>query len=322
MKLKHVLEFVRVEHTLFSLPFVLIGFVLATRQFETDFIDLQSGNIDLLWIILAAIGARGLAMALNRIIDKDIDGKNPRTASRHLPTGKISELGAWALSFAFLITLLVSSLKLNSVAFKMAWLPVACFIVYPYTKRITWMCHFWIGLCLSLAPAGAWVAVSADSLGWASILGSTSELSRDFAWFPEIFYISLGVALWITSFDINYARMDLEIDREQGIQSFPARHGLNATRNLSILLTFAWVFFFLNSGLSEVSGSRDYSYTIWVPCVLTMGLLNLYVVTISAKKSPESAFEMERFQSLLFRVSMLTGWVLLASLLFVQDKSP
>lgn len=184
------------------------------------------------------------------------------------------------------------------------------------------MCHFWIGLCLSLAPAGAWVAVSADSLGWESILGSTSELSRDFAWFPEIFYISLGVALWITSFDINYARMDLEIDREQGIQSFPARHGLNATRNLSILLTFAWVFFFLNSGLSEVSGSRDYSYTIWVPCVLTMGLMNLYVVTISAKKSPESAFEMERFQSLLFRVSMLTGWVLLASLLFVQDKGP
>ena len=215
MGFREVLEFVKVEHTLFSLPFVLIGFVIADKQFESE-------SMDLVWIIVAAIGARGLAMALNRIVDRDIDAENPRTATRHLPSGTMSMQSAWMLTVAFLGILLFAAWRLNDVALKMAWLPVLAFVIYPYTKRISWICHFWIGLCLALAPAGAWVAIAADTHGWAAITGMLDG-STDFLWYPEIFFISLGVALWITAFDINYASMDQDTDRRQGIHSFPSR---------------------------------------------------------------------------------------------------
>ncbi|MEC7722578.1 MAG: 4-hydroxybenzoate octaprenyltransferase, partial [Candidatus Thermoplasmatota archaeon] len=194
-----MLEFVKVEHTLFSLPFVLMGYVLALNQFELE------PSLDLMWILLAAVGARGLAMALNRIIDRDIDAANPRTQNRHLASGSMSMQTAWILSAVFLAMLLISAGLLNRVALMMAWLPVLTFVVYPYMKRFTWLCHFWLGLCLGLAPAGAWVAMAADVHGWAAI--------TDALWAPTVLPISLGVALWIAAFDINYARMDVESDR-------------------------------------------------------------------------------------------------------------
>ena len=120
VKWKDILDFVKIEHTLFSLPFVLMGFILAKKQLGEEIFEVSLFNLDLLWIILAAIGARGLAMALNRLIDKEIDAKNPRTASRHLPSGKMTEFEAWSLSIAFLATLLFASWRLNMVALKMA----------------------------------------------------------------------------------------------------------------------------------------------------------------------------------------------------------
>ena len=233
MGLKEILEFVRVEHTLFSLPFVLIGFVLADKEFGSEIMDL-------IWIMVAAVGARGLAMALNRIVDREIDADNPRTASRHLPSGTMSMRAAWSLAAVFLLALLLSAWQLNEVALKMAWLPVLAFVIYPYTKRVSWICHFWLGFCLALAPAGAWVAIVADTHGWASIVG-TNGGEVDFLWFPEVFFISFGVALWIAAFDINYALMDVDVDREQGIRSFPASHGRLATKYLSIALTIGWL---------------------------------------------------------------------------------
>ena len=219
MGTKEILEFVKIEHTLFSLPFVLIGYILAYNQFfyESDSSNLEWIRMDLLWILVAAVGARGLAMALNRIIDRDIDAANPRTSGRHLVSGSMSMNTAWKLSAIFLGMLLIGAWQLNEVALMMAWLPVLAFVIYPYTKRYTWLCHLWLGLCLGLAPAGAWVAVAADVHGWAAITGLEGG---DYLWFPTIFFISLGVALWITAFDINYARMDVESDRENGINSF------------------------------------------------------------------------------------------------------
>jgi 4-hydroxybenzoate polyprenyltransferase len=154
MNLKQIAEFVKIEHTLFSLPFVLIGYIIAVEQFQVGY------GIDLLWILLAAVGARGLAMTLNRIIDRDIDAANPRTQGRHLASGAMSMQTAWILSAVFLIMLLVSAGLLNEVALMMAWLPVLAFVIYPYMKRFSWLCHFWLGLCLGLAPAGAWVAIA------------------------------------------------------------------------------------------------------------------------------------------------------------------
>jgi len=315
MQMKDILDFVKIEHTLFSLPFVLMGFVLADRQFGTE-------RTDLLWIIVAAIGARGLAMALNRVVDREIDANNPRTASRHLPSGKMTALEAWALSGLFLVMLLVSAWMLNEVALKMAWLPVLAFVVYPYTKRFSWLCHFWIGLCLALAPAGAWVAISADTHGWEAITGVIQHTGgeRVLLWYPEIFYISFGVALWITAFDINYALMDVEVDRKQGIKSFPARFGAKATSNLSVLLTLGWCVCFCLTGLQGFGDSREYRYFLWIPAVIVMGALNIYVMAIESKNSDQTEVAMERFQQILFRCSMLTGWALLGSLLIMQGQ--
>ena len=292
MDAKQVLSFIKIEHTLFSLPFVLIGYFIALEQF-----NLEPG-LDLLWILLAAVGARGLAMALNRIIDRDIDAANPRTQGRHLASGAMSLQTAWTLATLFLVMLLVSAGLLNVVALMMAWLPVLAFVIYPYMKRFTWLCHFWLGLCLGLAPAGAWVAIAADVHGWASITGQFSTGS-DFLWAPTILPISIGVALWIAAFDINYARMDAESDREQGIHSFPSSFGDAATTRTTVQLSLLWFACFAISDPME---------GVWfLGAALLMALANVAVV-----------LRMNRFgdfQTVLFRVSMLTGWVLLASLL-------
>lgn len=286
MNLKQIAEFVKIEHTLFSLPFVLIGYIIAVEQFQVGY------GIDLLWILLAAVGARGLAMTLNRIIDRDIDAANPRTQGRHLASGAMSMQTAWILSAVFLIMLLVSAGLLNEVALMMAWLPVLAFVIYPYMKRFSWLCHFWLGLCLGLAPAGAWFAIAADTHGWAAITDTS-------LWAPTVFAISLGVALWIAAFDINYARMDVESDREQGIHSFPSKFGERATTRTTVQLSLLWFACFAFSDPIES--------IYFLAASGLMAIANIYVVL---KRNSFSDF-----QTTLFRVSMLTGWVLLASLI-------
>jgi 4-hydroxybenzoate polyprenyltransferase len=293
MGVKEILEFVKVEHTLFSLPFVLIGFLLANFEYSTQ-------PEDLLWILIAAVGARGLAMALNRIIDRDIDAANPRTASRHLASGSMSMKTAYRLSTVFLIMLLFSAWQLNEVALMMAWLPVLVFVIYPYMKRITWLCHFWLGLCLGLAPAGAWVAVAADVHGWAAI--------TDLHWYPGIFFISLGVMFWIAAFDLNYARMDVENDRANGIHSFPARFGEEATTRTSIQFTLLWFACFAIA--DPIPETRE----IWfLAAAGLMALANIAVILARERFAD--------FQTTLFRVSMLTGWVLLLALMVSESAS-
>lgn len=285
MKVKQILDFVKVEHTLFSLPFILIGFLIAESEYGNQQL------IDLVWILIAAVGARGLAMTLNRIIDRDIDAANPRTAGRPLASGEMSTKTAYTLSAIFLILLCYSAWQLNIVALQMAWLPVLAFVIYPYMKRWTWLCHLWLGLCLALAPAGAWVAVAADVHGWGAI--------TDLHWYPEIFWISLGVALWITSFDINYARMDVESDRETGIHSFPARFSSKATTRTSVQLTLLWFACF---------AIADPMPEVWfLGAAMGMSLANVWVIIARERLAD--------FQTTLFRVSMITGWVLLAAVI-------
>lgn len=291
MGVKDILEFVKVEHTLFSLPFVLIGFLLASFDYGTQPI------IDLIWILVAAVGARGLAMTMNRIIDRDIDAANPRTASRHLASGEMSMKTAYTLSSVFLIMLLFSAWQLNEVALMMAWLPVLVFVIYPYMKRISWLCHFWLGLCLGLAPAGAWVAVAADVHGWAAI--------TDLHWYPGIFFISLGVTFWITAFDLNYARMDVENDRANGIHSFPARFSEGATTRTSIQLTLLWfACFAIADPISEA----------WF--LIAAGLMAIANIAVILARE-----RLADFQTTLFRISMLTGWVLLLALMISESAS-
>jgi len=300
---KEVLDFVKIEHTLFSLPFVFIGYIVAHNQFSSELSSDRFG-VDIIWILIAAVGARGLAMALNRIIDKDIDASNPRTEGRHLVSGTMTMTTAWSLSAIFLGMLLLGAWQLNEVALKMAWLPVLVFVVYPFTKRYTWLCHFWLGLCLGLAPAAAWVAVTADLHGWEAIMGSQNG-SGEYFWFPEIFFISLGVTLWIASFDINYARMDIESDRENGIHSFPSKFGEIATTRTSIQLTLLW---FACFAISNPVDDFWFLSSAGLMCVLNIG------VVLYRERLPD-------FQKTLFRVSMLTGWVLLVSIMLTDPSN-
>ena len=298
MGAKEILEFVKVEHTLFSLPFVLIGYIHAHNQFIDQLpSDSSWMSVDIVWILIAAVGARGLAMTLNRIIDRDIDAQNPRTESRHLVSGSMSIRTAWNLGLAFLIMLLFSAWQLNEVALMMAWLPVLAFVIYPYTKRYTWGCHLWLGLCLGLAPAGAWLALSADVHQWGAIL--------DLHWYPTIFFISLGVALWITAFDINYARMDVESDRKQGIHSFPARFSEQATTRTSVQLTLLWFACF------AIADPMDEIYFLAAAGI--MAIANIAVIITRERLAD--------FQTTLFRVSMLTGWVLLAAIIIHEPST-
>ena len=301
MDVKQILSFIKIEHTLFSLPFVLIGYFIAIEQFNIPL------GIELLWILLAAVGARGLAMALNRIIDREIDAANPRTEGRHLASGAMSLQTAWSLAAGFLVLLLLSAGMLNQVALMMAWLPVLTFVVYPYLKRYTWLCHFWLGLCLGLAPAGAWVAIAADVHGWNAITGMFAS-QTEFLWAPTILPISLGVLLWIAAFDINYARMDIENDKMNGIHSFPSKFDDNATTRTTVQLTLLWFACF------AISDPMDGVWFLAASGV--MAVVNIWVV-LSREKFVD-------FQTVLFRASMLTGWTLLAALLIgfmVEDPS-
>ena len=292
--LKEILEFVKVEHTLFSLPFVFIGaFLTAPALMEyhgDDGISWFPGLLPLFWILVAAVGARGLAMALNRIIDREIDASNPRTASRHLASGSMSISTAWGLCTVFLAMLVLGAWQLNTVALQLAWLPVVAFVIYPYLKRSTWLCHLWLGVCLGLAPAGAWLGIVGGDLGWEAIAG--------LYWYPDILLISLGVMLWITAFDLGYALMDVDNDLATGIHSFPSRFGMTMALRTAVGLTATWLILLILA----------HQEPFWIVACIIAAVTNIRAFTADNSN-------MDGFQRRLFRTSVSTGWLLLAGLL-------
>jgi 4-hydroxybenzoate polyprenyltransferase len=192
---------VKVEHTVFALPFAYIGAFLA--------VDGVPSAHDVLWITVAMIGARSLAMALNRLIDAGIDARNPRTAGRELPRGALRPWQVVAFSIASLAVFLVAVYQLAPLVRWLWPIPVVAFVVYPYLKRWSWISHFWLGAVDGLAPLGAWAAITND-LPW------------------EAWALGGAVALWVAGFDLLYALFDLDVDRAQGLHSLPARFGVGA----------------------------------------------------------------------------------------------
>jgi 4-hydroxybenzoate polyprenyltransferase len=189
---------VKLEHTVFALPFAYTGAFLAWGG--------APRARDLLWITVAMVGARTLAMAMNRLIDADIDAGNPRTAARELPSGALSRFQVAALSMLALAVFLLAVFELDPVVRWLWPIPVALFVVYPYLKRVTWLCHVWLGVCLGLAPVGAWLAVR-GSAPW------------------EAWALGAAVCLWVAGFDLFYSLFDLEHDRREGLHSWAARWG-------------------------------------------------------------------------------------------------
>ena len=192
---------VKFEHTIFALPFAYVGAFLA--------VDGVPRGRDLLWITVAMVGARSLAMALNRLIDAEIDARNPRTAGREVPRGALTRSAVVVFCLASLAVFLVAVYQLAPIVRWLWPIPVVAFLVYPYLKRVTSLSHFWLGAVDGLAPVGAWAAIT-NSLPW------------------EAWALGGAVAFWVTGFDILYSLFDLDVDRAQGLHSLPARFGVRA----------------------------------------------------------------------------------------------
>jgi 4-hydroxybenzoate polyprenyltransferase len=235
------LSLVKFEHTIFALPFAYIGAFLA--------VDGVPGGGDLLWITVAMVGARSLAMALNRLIDAGIDARNPRTAGRELPSGA---LRPWHVAFFSLASLVVFLIAVYQLAPIVRWLwpiPVLAFVIYPYLKRATWLSHFWLGAVDGLAPVGAWAAITNDMPLEAWLLGA-------------------AVAVWVAGFDVLYALFDLEHDREHGLHSLPARFGVPATFAVARACHIATVAFLASAGFG-----LDAGLFYWLGVAAVAGLL-------------------------------------------------
>ena len=206
--LKNYLDFVKFEHTLFALPFAYGGMLLATRSWP--------GWSTFLLITLAMVGARTASMALNRVIDASIDAKNPRTKNREIPAGKLGKKDGYALAIIGFLLLIIAGWALNPLT--LALLPVAVFFLalYPYTKRFTYLCHYWLGVTIGASAAGGWIAVTGS-----------------FA--PAAIALWAGVALWIAGFDIIYGMLDYDFDVKHNVHSVPADLGLTAAKRIAIL---------------------------------------------------------------------------------------
>jgi 4-hydroxybenzoate polyprenyltransferase len=251
---------VKVEHTVFALPFAYIGAFLA--------VDGVPRAHDLFWITVAMVGARSLAMALNRLIDAGIDARNPRTAGRELPRGLLRPWQVLVFSLASLAVFLVAVYQLAPIVRWLWPIPVAAFVIYPYLKRWSWVSHFWLGAVDGLAPLGAWAAIT-NELPW------------------EAWALGGAVAFWVAGFDLFYALFDLDIDRAQGLHSLPARFGVGATFAGARLCHAATVACLVAAGLGLPVGAL---YWIGVAAVAGLLLYEHSLVSPSDQRRLDMAF--------------------------------
>jgi 4-hydroxybenzoate polyprenyltransferase len=232
---------VKFEHTVFALPFAYVGAFLA--------VDGVPGAHDLLWVTVAMVAARSLAMGLNRLIDAGLDARNPRTAGRELPAGLLSPTAVAAFCAAALAVFLVAVWELDPLVHWLWPIPVAGFVIYPYLKRWTWLCHFWLGAVDGLAPLGAWAAIT-GKLPW------------------EAWALGGAVALWVAGFDLFYSLLDLDVDREQGLRSVATRFGERGVFLGARLLHLGTVALLVVTGLG-----LDVGVLYWLGVAAVAGLL-------------------------------------------------
>ncbi|MBC7542083.1 MAG: UbiA family prenyltransferase [Candidatus Sericytochromatia bacterium] len=240
-KARELLELIKFEHTVFAMPFALIGAWMAAGGWPP---------MDrLFWVVLAIAGGRTYAMALNRILDRVFDARNPRTAQRALPAGRIKLAEAWALGLGGLAVFILGTLQLPPLCMRLWPLAFLVLTVYSLMKRISWACHLVLGLALGAAAAGGWVAVSGTLPVPAMILGLT-------------------VFTWAAGFDIIYACQDVDIDRAEGLHSIPARLGLRGGLRVSSFLHVLTV-----AGLVALGVQMGMGVAYWVGVATVLGCL-------------------------------------------------
>lgn len=223
-KIAILLEMIKFEHTIFALPFALLGAFLAKRgvpEWKT-----------FLWVVVAMAGARTAAMGFNRIADWKFDKDNPRTADRAIPAGAVRIWEAWVLVVSAALLFFLACYMLNPLTLLISPFALALTFVYSITKRFTWLCHVVLGLALAFSPLGGWVAVSGTLIG-----------------FPYV--LSLGVLFWVAGFDTVYACLDAEFDRRVGLFSLPVRFGRERAFQLAVYFHGIAFLLFLATGILQ-----------------------------------------------------------------------
>jgi 4-hydroxybenzoate polyprenyltransferase len=221
-RIAHYLRMIRFSHSVFALPFAFTGALIAASGIPTP--------RTIFWITLAMIGARSGAMGMNRIIDREIDRKNPRTRHREIPSGKIGTQEAVIFTVMALLLFIFAAYNLNVLAFTLSPLVILILFLYSYTKRFTWMSHFVLGIAISMAPLGAWIAVKG-------------------AFDTRIVPLVVAVVFWLAGFDILYALQDIDFDRNHGLYSIPQRFGIRKAIHLSRLFHAMTVLLLVYTGL-------------------------------------------------------------------------
>ncbi len=259
------MDFIKIEHTLFALPFAYLGAFLASK-----------GSIDLNKIILIATAFTGLrtaAMTLNRIIDREIDALNPRTSQRHIPAGLISLREAYSITFISLLIYFISAYLINELAFLLSPVPAITAYIYPYLKRYTCLSHYVLGLNLAFAPMGGWIAIT----------NSFNIFGEDFI----VLIIGIAVIFWVAGFDIIYALQDHNFDIKMGLHSIGAHFGLKNAKILSALNHAIFFILFLFSIINYLNG-----FIIKIGMIL-VALLLIYqhaIIEIRGYESIQIAF--------------------------------
>jgi 4-hydroxybenzoate polyprenyltransferase len=256
-RIRVVLEMIKFEHSVFALPFALVGALLAAR----DGGGLPSWR-QILWIVVAMVGARSAAMTMNRIADLSYDRRNPRTANRALPTGELSVGFAWMFTILSSAVLVVAAGQLNRLALELSPVALAVLFLYSYTKRFTSWSHLVLGFCLGISPAAAWIAIR-GSLDWRMLI------------------LCAAVTLWVGGFDVLYACQDVEFDRAAGLHSIPKRFGiaraLGIARAMHVLMVGLLVWLALSfhlpwpawAGITVVAALLAYEHSLVKPNDLT-----------------------------------------------------
>lgn len=268
------LSFVRFSHSLFALPFALVGAVLAGRT-----VPLTWDRVA--WIVVAMVGARSAAMAFNRIVDARFDALNPRTAQRELPRGAMSAREAWIFLVGSAGVFIAASAQLSWLC---AWLsPVALAIVFWYSlaKRFTWATQFFLGLAMAVAPVGGWLAAGGQA-----------------SWEPVL--LALAIGTWVGGFDILYACQDLDFDRRQGLRSIPVRFGVRRSLRLSRLLHVATV---AALALLGVVGDLGLVYQGGVALVAVLLVYEQSLVSEHDLSKVKQAFDLNGWVGILYLVT-------------------
>lgn len=247
-------DMIKLEHTIFALPFALTGTIVAANGWP--------GWAVLFWVVLAMSGGRTFAMALNRLIDAELDARNPRTRGRAIPAGRVQPWEALALAGGALVLMAWATWQLPLICRQLWPLAILILAAYSYTKRFTWLSHLVLGLALGAGAAGGWLAVTGS-----------------FA--PGTFILAGAVILWVAGFDIIYACQDEQFDRAEGLHSVPARLGLARGLKLSaalhavtvvLLVLFGWIQslgWIFAAGVAAAAGMLWYEHRLVSPTDLT-----------------------------------------------------